>query len=85
MAVRDEVTAPPDTSGYEERLAATRARVAELLKDPDFAARYAAALEEQPDDDPIVARARAGEFAEQAFIEGYGEEFVRELKARYGG
>ena len=69
-----------------QRLANARGRVQELLQDPEFAARARAAMEPQEGSaDEIVERAHAGEFAERAFIDGYGAELVRGLKSRYGG
>ena len=79
----------PDTDSATtsaQRLAASRERMQALLRNPEIAEQAKAVMQrEEPWSDEIVERARAGEFADAAFIEGYGEEFVKDLKSRYGG
>jgi hypothetical protein len=67
------------------RLANSRDRMRELLLDPTFAAEARQAMAAEEPVDEIVEWARAGAFAEQAFIEGYGAEFVQAQKSSLGG
>src|SRR5207247_1202899 len=68
------------------RLAEARARMRAFLQDSEVAEQARAAMErEEPTSDEVIRRAQAGELAEEAFTEGYGEQFVRDLKSRYGG
>jgi hypothetical protein len=81
MAVTERM---PETAAEarERRVAASRARMEAFLQDSETATQAAAAMgpEAEPEDG-VVARARQGEFAEAAFIEGYGAELVAELKS----
>jgi hypothetical protein len=86
MAVKDQRDATRDNSTRNRRLAASRARMKNFLADPQVAAQARRAMEaDEPAADDVVSRARAGDYAEEAFVEGYGEPFVKELKSRHGG
>ena len=86
MAVQEIAPENLSSDSGEERLAASRALVADFLRENGVAERAAAVMAQDDEiSDEIVERAKAGEYAADAFVEGYGEEFVQELKARHGG
>jgi hypothetical protein len=76
---------PKEAVGAEARTdiwESARERMRELMRDPEFAAQVYAALERDPDvlDDEVGRRVAAGEFAEEAFRETYGDEFLERLR-----
>jgi len=90
MAVVEQAPEVTPEEARALRLAATRARVAAILQDPGMAASAARAMDvgegvEEAPADQVTESAYAGEFAEAAFVEAYGCDFVDGLKSRYGG